>query len=225
MSISVSLSDSSNYANEGLGVFFSTYRVSRPSLLSAFPLAPQVDYSSYGIITDKINWVTLSKTFVADSAYTHLIVGCFKDDGVCNANRIGGGQMSIDYAYYYIHSIGLPDYTGGPIDTIVIPPVDPPVPPPVDTVKHNFPSGFTPNGDGWNDVFRIIGLPGYNFEGYSLSIYNRFGQRVFFTEDQAAGWNGVYNQVSQEVGVYFYMATYNFNGERKIVKGNVTLVR
>ena len=228
MTITVSLADSSNYATDGLGVFFSTYMVNEPLLYSTLPVTPQVDYSSYGAITDKVNWVTLTKTFVADSAYTNLVVGCFKPDGILVETPVAGGSTFYTFSYYYIGRIGIPDSAFTPIDTTVTPVDTTTITTTVivkDTTKYIFPTGFTPNGDGLNDVFRITVAPGSVLEGYSLSIFNRFGQRVFFSHDPAAGWDGVFNDVPQEIGAYFYMATITVHSEEKIVKGDLTLVR
>lgn len=210
MTITVSLADSSHYATDGLGVFFSTYMVDYPGSMGVLSLTPQVDYSNYGIITDKVNWITLSKTFVADSAYTNLAVGCFKPDGSIHKDTLNQGQIETKFAsYYYIGRIGLPDG----------------IEPSIDTTRYIFPSGFTPNGDGTNDVFRIAANPGTVFQKYSFSVYNRFGQRVFFTEDPASGWNGIFNNVPQDIGVYFYMASFTANGNEQLLKGDVTLIR
>jgi gliding motility-associated-like protein len=220
MSIVISLADNSVYATDGLGVFFSTYTVDTPTLFSTLPLTPQVDYSDYGVIRDKLSWVTLTKTFVADSAYTNLLVGCFKPVSILHIDTVTGGDSHEGYepySYYYIGRIGIPDTSNGQIDTTKI--VD------TTTLTYVFPNVFSPHGDTKNDVFRIITLFGSAFSEYSLSIYNRYGQRVFFTEDPAAGWNGVFNGVPQEIGTYYYMAIIKYNNKSDLVKGDLTLVR
>lgn len=222
MSISVSLSDSSSIATDGLGVFFSTYQLDSPSLYSTLMVTPQVDYSSYGIITDKNNWVTLSKTFVADSAYTNIVVGGFKPTGIMLIDTLSNACNDVIgcYSYYYIGHIGVPDSTKD--TTLVSTPVTTVI---TDTTKHVFPSGFTPNGDSHNDIFRIIASPGCQFNEYTLSIFNRFGQLVFYSENPASGWDGTFNTVPQEIGAYYYMAKIKVNGIESLLKGDITLVR
>jgi len=88
------------------------------------------------------------------------------------------------------------------------------------------PNAFTPNGDGRNDVFRIL----YHGEMQLLefSVYNRFGQRVFYTQNPADGWDGNYNGVAADLGVYYYFAEVicgNSNNSTTILKGDVTLIR
>ncbi|OYW78833.1 MAG: hypothetical protein B7Z27_06680, partial [Sphingobacteriia bacterium 32-37-4] len=53
------------------------------------------------------------------------------------------------------------------------------------------PSGFTPNGDGKNDVLRPIpiGIAQLNY----FKIYNRWGQLIFSTAEMGKGWNGIFN--------------------------------
>ena len=87
-----------------------------------------------------------------------------------------------------------------------------------------FPSGFTPNGDGKNDIFRAVGnLAG--IKGFELNVYNRWGQRVFYTTDIYSGWNGIFNGVPQDLGTFYYLAYYNVAGEQKMLKGDFQLIR
>lgn len=86
------------------------------------------------------------------------------------------------------------------------------------------PNAFTPNGDGKNDVFR----PRFNVpvSNYSMSIYNRFGQVVFHTNDWQHGWNGQVNGRLQDSGTYVYVITYTDLGLQKIaLKGALLLIR
>lgn len=65
------------------------------------------------------------------------------------------------------------------------------------------PNVFTPDGDGINDLFQVNGLP----EIFTLSIYNRWGLKVFETEDGSVMWNGQYLNSGQSMpgGVYYYV--------------------
>lgn len=86
------------------------------------------------------------------------------------------------------------------------------------------PTGFSPNGDGVNDLFRIFNT---NIKLNNLSIYNRWGNLVFSTTNLNEGWDGTYQNTEQELGVYTWTANYTItkSGKRKSAKGNVTLVR
>lgn len=212
MEITVSLADSCHYGTDGLGAFFSTYELDSPDLNGTLQVIPQVDYSNYGAITDKINWVTLSKTFVADSAYTHIVVGCFKKFSELQLVPVRGGGNTDTFSmfsYYYIGRIGIPDSTNQDIDG---------------SVNYVYPSAFSPNGDGHNDKFNII-QNRYDFTSYAMNIYNRWGQMVYSTKDAKDGWDGTYNDIPQEIGSYYYLAKMTVGGIEKIVKGDVTLIR
>ncbi|MCS6991289.1 MAG: gliding motility-associated C-terminal domain-containing protein [Chitinophagales bacterium] len=89
-----------------------------------------------------------------------------------------------------------------------------------------FPNAFTPNSDGVNDVYRLIG---YNIKRFHMMIFNRWGELVFVTDQLDRGWDGQCSGVPCEVGVYVYVA--DFMGELHGVttagrrKGNITLIR
>lgn len=93
------------------------------------------------------------------------------------------------------------------------------------TLDSALPSGFSPNGDGKNDVFGILGSGKYSYE-FSMQIWNRWGQEVYKSNDPYAGWDGNYNGTQAQTGVYAYFISYkNMYNEVKTIKGNVTLVR
>lgn len=85
------------------------------------------------------------------------------------------------------------------------------------------PDAFTPNGDGLNDIF----IPrGRGIQKYHLAIYNRWGDRVFESNDIAKGWDGIAgrNGSSDEVFVWRIIYTdVNFSVNEKM--GQVTLTR
>jgi len=97
------------------------------------------------------------------------------------------------------------------------------------TVGYNFcdiwvPTAFTPNNDGYNDLFRPVGtLDGYS--NYQIIITNRWGQVVFTDKDISKGWDGTFNGVPQEIGTYFYYITYSLNGQKGSMKGDFQLIR
>ncbi len=89
------------------------------------------------------------------------------------------------------------------------------------------PNAFTPNNDGLNDDFR-----GYGFidaiSNYKMTIWNRWGELIFETDDPLKGWNGSKNNDGHDSpqGVYVYQIEYLApRGESKKLKGHVTLVR
>ncbi len=87
------------------------------------------------------------------------------------------------------------------------------------------PTGFSPNNDGANDVFRAISR--CPVTRYSMHVFNRWGEEVYTTEDISEGWNGIFRNKEQPLGVYVYYINYFNYCEQKMktVVGNVTLVR
>ncbi|MCP2045286.1 gliding motility-associated C-terminal domain-containing protein [Pontibacter sp. HSC-36F09] len=82
------------------------------------------------------------------------------------------------------------------------------------------PNIFTPNHDGLNDSFRPIKMAG--IEQASLFIYNRWGNRVYASEDLLKGWDGQ----GHGAGSYFWQAVYiDAYGSRNSLSGTLTLVR
>ena len=86
------------------------------------------------------------------------------------------------------------------------------------------PSGFTPNGDGRNDVFKAVDIGGQRM--ISLSVYNRYGQNLFSSGNADSGWNGTFNGVNQPSGTYIYIFRYSdLEGHLHTLKGTVVLIR
>lgn len=87
-----------------------------------------------------------------------------------------------------------------------------------------FPSAFTPNGDGLNDLARLAGNT-FGITACDISIYNRFGERVFHTTNKDFGWDGIYHNTPQLVGTYYYYITFVLLDERYEMKGDIILIR
>jgi gliding motility-associated-like protein len=86
------------------------------------------------------------------------------------------------------------------------------------------PSAFTPNGDGTNDLLLVRGEIG--IESLTFSIYNRYGQEVFFTSEKTEGWDGTHNSNPVNPGVFvYYVKATMLDGTIQELKGNVTLIR
>ncbi|MFI5135726.1 MAG: gliding motility-associated C-terminal domain-containing protein, partial [Chitinophagales bacterium] len=85
------------------------------------------------------------------------------------------------------------------------------------------PNAFTPNGDGLNDVFIPVQT---NIATFEMSIFNRWGQLIYYTADQTKGWDGKYQGRQEEIGAYVYQINATFlDGSAVEKKGNVTLLR
>ena len=91
------------------------------------------------------------------------------------------------------------------------------------------PDGFSPNGDGINDVFDLQGVE-FLYENYTIEIYNRYGTPVYKGDIDTPPWDGTSNQmtlIGDDVlpnGVYFYVIYFN-RDEREPEQGTVYLNR
>ncbi len=85
------------------------------------------------------------------------------------------------------------------------------------------PSGFSPNGDGIND---IVYVKGYGIAKMTFRIFNRWGEKVFESTEKSKGWDGRYKGVMQEMEAYAYtLAVEFFDGTKANKKGNITLLK
>ena len=85
------------------------------------------------------------------------------------------------------------------------------------------PNAFTPNTDNLNDHLYV---EGETIDELYFAVYNRWGEKVFETDDRSIGWDGTYKGRDLSPDVYgYYLEARCFNGETYFKKGNVTLTR
>lgn len=85
------------------------------------------------------------------------------------------------------------------------------------------PNAFSPNGDGNNDLLYVRGP---YIERMIFRVYNRWGEMVFESVNKDKGWDGVYKGKLCEPDVYdYYLDAECIGGFKKLITGNVTLVR
>lgn len=92
-------------------------------------------------------------------------------------------------------------------------------------VMFYIPNSFTPNGDGRNDYFRPYG-EGVKWDTFEMSIYDRWGEEIYYTGNIDEPWKGWYMDREVEMGVYVFMIKiFDLKGELHTYRGHVTLVR
>lgn len=85
------------------------------------------------------------------------------------------------------------------------------------------PTGFSPNGDGSNDVLYVRGAA---VETLSFKVYNRWGEKVFETDNMGYGWDGNFKGKPQDMEAYAWVLDATFvDGTTVHRTGNVTLIR
>lgn len=87
------------------------------------------------------------------------------------------------------------------------------------------PNAFTPNGDGVNDNFRP--LHACDMEDYSMTIFNRYGEKIYFTKDPLQGWDGKIRGSFLNMGNYTWLVKYTKTSSQKIIQkhGSILLLR
>ncbi|MDC3209597.1 gliding motility-associated C-terminal domain-containing protein, partial [Chitinophagales bacterium] len=87
----------------------------------------------------------------------------------------------------------------------------------------NVPNIFTPNGDGSNETFRCFGK---NIDQYQLSIFDRWGGKMFETNLLDEGWDGLFLGQAIENGIYIaIIQATGLDGQKYTITQNIKLVR
>jgi gliding motility-associated-like protein len=87
------------------------------------------------------------------------------------------------------------------------------------------PNAFSPNGDGLNDNFRP--LHACDMQDFSMTIFNRYGEKLFVTRDPLQGWDGKAGAGKPLTGAYVWMISYTKPSNKQLVQkqGTVLLLR
>ncbi|GJM35499.1 MAG: hypothetical protein DHS20C18_45000 [Saprospiraceae bacterium] len=85
------------------------------------------------------------------------------------------------------------------------------------------PNAFSPNWDNVNDQF----APLFHcaFSDYNFIVFDRWGGKVFHTNNPRKAWDGTFNGSVCPAGVYVYLVHYSIGGKMKVEKGSVVLMR
>jgi gliding motility-associated-like protein len=110
------------------------------------------------------------------------------------------------------HSVNVRDVNGCGVTTYMLFVID-------------FPPYFTPNGDGYNDVWNISALSGQMAS--KIYIFDRYGKLLKQISPAGDGWDGTYNGQMMPTSDYWFLLEYNdFNtGEPKQLRAHFTLKR
>ena len=94
-----------------------------------------------------------------------------------------------------------------------------------DTEKIKIPNAFSPNGDNVNDTYFIQDEEGV-VTNFKLEIFNRLGQKVFYSTSISNTWNGTFNGEELNPQVFdFYLQLECIGGKELFHSGNITLIR
>lgn len=85
------------------------------------------------------------------------------------------------------------------------------------------PGAFTPDGDGLNECFEIKGV---GYEGYTIHVFDRWGNEVFTTSDENECWDGTYRGKQLPIGTYSYRLIANLPFDEIAIKeGTLQILR
>jgi gliding motility-associated-like protein len=90
-----------------------------------------------------------------------------------------------------------------------------------------FPNVFTPNADANNDVFKPTGQ---DIISYKLRVYNRWGEKLFETDEIEKGWDGYFKGLLSPTGTYIWLCDYSLFDKKKQIRqfnksGSLELLR
>ncbi|MCE2847216.1 MAG: gliding motility-associated C-terminal domain-containing protein [Sphingobacteriales bacterium] len=121
-------------------------------------------------------------------------------------------QVSAGKKYRVIaYKNGQPQITSVSNEVIVIP-----------AMSIYVPNAFTPNGDGMNDTWGVVGEA---IEEFSIQVFNRWGQLVYESSNPNVHWDGTHMGNQVPMGTYVYKVTAMTNkGGRQSKEGQVNVV-
>lgn len=189
-SLFINTVDTTYNATSCIQGYFSNTMINQSFSYNNLPLTPQFKNEDSNFILDTLNWVKLSGIYKASGNEQYVIIGCFDDNEsivVRDTNSFTAGGI-----YLFIDDVSIEE---APFSISI-------------------PNVFTPNGDGFNDIFKpeII-----NIDDWEMKIYNRWGNKITTLSNQISFWDGS----KSSNGTYFYV----FNSQKLNITetGTITL--
>jgi gliding motility-associated-like protein len=202
---------------------FSSYLWNTGATTNSISVAASGDYSV--MVTDT-NGCTKTKKFTVTSSGVATITGATVNDFAGNENAVlieytgvGNYEFSLDGSYFQDN----PLFTGIAPGNYLAYARDKNgcgISVPYSVYVLDYPRFFTPNGDGYNDVWKIKNLE--LFPKAVITIFNRYGKLLEELNAINPSWNGTY--LKNELAADDYWFHLNF-GDGKIIKGHFSLKR
>jgi len=167
--------------------------------------------SSFEVISSDSAFVDLIETVDFSDPNNIIITVTGSGDYLFSLNGGAPQQSNIfENVPLGIHQITISDRNGcaSVIRTVIV----------VDAPKY-----FTPNGDGVNDRWHIIGIE--TIPGTSVTIFDRYGKHLASLDAHTEGWDGRYNGNNLPAGDYWFVADVVKNNEQFQVSGHFALRR
>lgn len=197
-SMMVTLAEVSTYTIDEIGLYFSSTAISSST---TYPLnmQPQIKSPDQFFFTDTTNWVLVEGEFQAAGGEQYITIGNFNDSITTDTILFNNYDSTFHACYLFIDYASVTDLSEIPLD---------------------IPSVFTPNEDGFNELFSISGL----IAGDEVMIFNRWGTPIYTFAGIEDGWDGRTTSGKRcEAGVYYYVVSNSLTGRSQ--KGFVHLLR
>lgn len=181
-------------------------------------------------VTDKNNCKVTTDILVTEPAQIKAAfiysIGCTHQDGVIDVSPTGG---TAPYTFEWSDNQTIEDRTNLTPGMYTVTITDSRLCTYKDSVEIvadknqcvNVPTGFTPNGDGVNDVWVLRNIE--SFPNCVVEIFDTGGNTVFSSTGYSIPWNGTIGGEVLPLGTYYYVI--NLNSGEKQLSGPVTIVR
>jgi len=179
----------------------------------SFPKQITIDDSIIANITENaidiiddsvINSITINTTNLGIGDYEFAL-----DD----SNGFYQDEPSFNYVSSGIHTVFIRDKNECGISQI-------------DVSVIGFPNFFTPNNDGHNDTWQILGVNEDFYSSSTIYVFDRFGKIITKIEPSGNGWNGFFNGEQLPATDYWFTAELTDNlGNTRLRKGHFSLIR
>lgn len=204
LTLKVSASDNSKYFTDALEFVLTKDSLRRDDWF-VIPKEPQFSVRKFKSISDTSEaWLSLEMNYEAKGGERFLTIGNFRKDGSTGLQP-NKSDAFFKISYLYLDDISL--VPSDPEQNITIQPVLQKLPggEELPASKLHVPNVVTPNGDGFNDIFYIEGLPRYS----KLKIYSNSGLLLYSDKNYRNDWDGT----GLVAGTYKY--------ELKLPDGNI----
>ena len=106
----LSMANKFRYAIANFGAYFSVDAVSMPAI-DVLPFVPQIENADSNMLTDTLNWMPITGTYLANGGEQYVLLGNFKPvaEGYDTAYQYYGSSSHANAAYYYIDDVSLID--------------------------------------------------------------------------------------------------------------------
>jgi gliding motility-associated-like protein len=92
------------------------------------------------------------------------------------------------------------------------------------------PNSFTPDSDEHNQLFKPVFTSGFDPYNFEMTIFNRWGEMIWKTQDHQSGWDGSYGKsdgLPVQAGMYTWVIKFKpkDNDEKVIISGSINVLK